>query len=395
MPVALMAALCGLLAVALLGCSPDGQPSKSGDRPTGVAAGEDPPASAAGPTAAPTEPSAAEAGASGEAAQPLLDEDGMSESASATPAPAPSTDPPGGFQAHWLVATRGETIVPREGQPAFVVGPAGGELWTELRDEPKGRSGLLAQLVVGEPVEVDEQRGGWSRISYAGIDGWVRSRHLTVGTEGFAHARVHEELRMVVRAPGIRLQAGGFLPFGCVLPKCERSGGDGVCLALPDGRSVLVDAGDTSSAGAPLEIAEALDRAKGFRGVRFQSGSNTVDAIDAAGLIHLVFRAAGRDLPRSMRLLRVSGDAVDIDRARVGDVVFFSTFYEDQWRPVILLDDGETFIEASPSSGVALGVMEQLRNRNIIEVRRYIDAPANEETGDDSSSRWSWLPWVD
>ncbi len=81
----------------------------------------------------------------------------------------------------------------------------------------------------------------------------------------------------------------------------------------------------------------------------------------------------GRDIPRKLAEIRRFAVAVSPrEQSRAGDVVFYSNYNRDLPRPVVLLDDDrKTFIEASPTSGVSFGHIDQLRNRTVLEVRRY------------------------
>jgi hypothetical protein len=75
---------------------------------------------------------------------------------------------------------------------------------------------------------------------------------------------------------------------------------------------------------------------------------------------------------------------------RAGDVVFFGTFDGRRPHPVILLDDGSSFLEASPAGGVNLGHVAQMRNRSIVTVRRYVLLPkARQITASIGGHVWS------
>jgi cell wall-associated NlpC family hydrolase len=57
---------------------------------------------------------------------------------------------------------------------------------------------------------------------------------------------------------------------------------------------------------------------------RYQQGANTVEAMDAAGLVQLVFRVVGRGLPRGLDALQRAGQSVRRDQICAGDVASFA-----------------------------------------------------------------------
>ncbi len=248
--------------------------------------------------------------------------------------------------------------------------------WTDVLEEPHDQAPRLSQALIGDRLEVlaQTQGGHWSQVELAGqggLTGWVDTNHLTTGSpERVRKAWDSGPMYVVVRAPGVTADGDLFLPFGATLPLVS-SDDEAPRLLLPDGRAVLLRTEEVCAADQPLPLTEALSRLTDFRQVPFRNGGNTVQAMDGPGLIHLLFRAAGVVVPRDLDGLRRTGNRVLLAQAQAGDVVFFSTFNADQPRPVVLLGDGETFIEAYPARGVSFGLLEQMRNRTVLEVRRY------------------------
>ncbi|MCP4653914.1 MAG: C40 family peptidase [bacterium] len=270
-----------------------------------------------------------------------------------------------------LEGTR-EQFQPARGMHALVFGEWSHGGWTDLLVEPRAGAARRSQVLIGDEVRVLDQKdeSRWSQVELGGRDlrGWVRTEHLTEAPKDWKSGARH----VVVRAPGVATAGGVFLPFGATLPLApESSDSASPRLLLPDGRRILVEPEEVRSLDRPLALAEALILLRGFREVPYRRGGNTAQAMDSSGLIFLAFHVAGVSVPRELGDLWESGKSVYFDDARAGDVVFFSTFNPDQPRPVILLDERETFIEASQSSGVSLGWVEQLRNRTVLGVRRY------------------------
>ncbi|MCP4696263.1 MAG: C40 family peptidase [Gammaproteobacteria bacterium] len=105
--------------------------------------------------------------------------------------------------------------------------------------------------------------------------------------------------------------------------------------------------------------------------IPYQNGGNTRSAMDDSGLIFLLFRVAGVQTPRTVAGLRKAGKPVAPFEVRAGDVVFFSASHSDLARPAVLLNN-TTFIEAFPARSVGLGLIKRMRNRTVLDVRRYV-----------------------
>jgi hypothetical protein len=242
--------------------------------------------------------------------------------------------------------------------------------WCDLFERPDPTSTRIAQALVGDIVRVKRQQGTWTEVEAedgVGWSGWMTAACVTPRKGDFGREMAAGPW-LVVLTPRLRTSLGD-LPFGAVLPDVSKGGARRA--RLPDGRIVSVDAGAVLPRDA-VSLDEALQRARRFLRAPYQQGANTVEAMDAAGLVQLVFRVVGRTLPRGLDALQRAGQSVPRDQMRTGDVIFFRTFDEARPHPVILLDTGRTFLEASPASGVNLGLIEQMRNRAIVGIRRYV-----------------------
>jgi cell wall-associated NlpC family hydrolase len=128
-----------------------------------------------------------------------------------------------------------------------------------VRDEPSDEAEQVTQLVLGEPVRVEDRRDGWARVVTAyEYPGWVRAATLEEG-EG-------------------SLPAGGLEP-------------------LPAARAFL---------GAPYEW-----------------GGMTAAGIDCSGLVHMAFRASGRLVPRDSWQQEAAGSPVAPGSEVPGDIVVY------------------------------------------------------------------------
>lgn len=96
---------------------------------------------------------------------------------------------------------------------------------------------------------------------------------------------------------------------------------------------------------------ELAMRAMGMLGIHYKYGGNTPESgLDCSGLVHLIFKEAwGKDLPRTAKELSRSGEHVDKDDLKPGDLVFYNTLKRSFSHVGIYLGDHK-FIHA-PSSG--------------------------------------------
>src|SRR5712672_2134413 len=89
----------------------------------------------------------------------------------------------------------------------------------------------------------------------------------------------------------------------------------------------------------------AVKVAEEFIGTPYRSGGTTTDGVDCSGLAFAVYRRVGIKLPRTSDQQARSGNHIDRDELRAGDLVFFGSG-SNVTHVGIYADDGE-FIHAS------------------------------------------------
>lgn len=199
------------------------------------------------------------------------------------------------------------------------------------------------QLLLGEPVVVLEERGGWSRVAalwqpssrhQEGYPGWVRTAHLGSPAPGQDDA----EATVVARsAPCVVDGAEVELSFGTRL-RVLSVGKATATLSLPEGRlgEVPLDHLRLPTAGAGGTEADragaddVLAAARQFLGLRYLWGGTSTWGLDCSGLVQLTWRSLGVRLPRDAHDQaagpEISPDIspVPLDEVRAGDLYFFA-----------------------------------------------------------------------
>jgi cell wall-associated NlpC family hydrolase len=203
----------------------------------------------------------------------------------------------------------------------------------ELRLGLHGRT--ETQLLMGETVQVLEQRDGWSHVAATaqrstrdgrGYPGWVRTAHLgePVGRGEVATVSVG------TRTAPCRVEGEASVVLSFATRLClEAITDETVTVALPGGRLGMLERSTVrlpDPAGTPSRDA-VLDAARQFLGVRYLWGGTSAWGLDCSGLVHLCWRSQGVLLPRDAHDQAASHDdvaPVPLDEVRPGDLYFFA-----------------------------------------------------------------------
>lgn len=121
-------------------------------------------------------------------------------------------------------------------------------------------------------------------------------------------------------------------------------------LTRAESAAALQRARDLTESGSKRR--RVIDEANNWLGTPYRYGGSNRSGTDCSGFVSTVFKsAAGRKLPRASRDQAGAGDAISIDKAKPGDLVFFNTSGGGVSHVGIYVGN-RTFIHASTSRGV-------------------------------------------
>ncbi|WP_020573916.1 NlpC/P60 family protein [Actinopolymorpha alba] len=196
---------------------------------------------------------------------------------------------------------------------------------------------ILTQLLLGEPVEVVEERGDWLHVIALwqpserhprGYPGWVPRAHVAAGA-----APAEREAVIAVEAAPLRAEAGpeaavtGEVSYATILPVLDESAA-GVRVGLPGGRSGWLDPSScvvrATGADHPVDGHAVLSAARRFVGLDYLWGGMNAFGLDCSGIVHLSFRALGRVVPRDAHDQAAAAARLPVAEAKAGDLLFFA-----------------------------------------------------------------------
>jgi cell wall-associated NlpC family hydrolase len=105
-----------------------------------------------------------------------------------------------------------------------------------------------------------------------------------------------------------------------------------------------------SDPDAARSLARVVETALQFRGVPYRNGGSDPSGFDCSGFVQYVFAQHGTALPREVREQFEFGEAVQMERLRAGDLIFFTTVARGASHVGVFIG-GEEFVHAPSSRG--------------------------------------------
>ena len=275
-----------------------------------------------------------------------------------------------------------------------------------LRAAPSHRAEMVTQALLGTPIRILKEEGGWSLVQTPNrYLGWLEDVVFRyIGEEEIGEYRLLDKVVFTFQHgltysepdPGSRPVSD--LVAGCILPVLEREK-HFLKVVYPNGRVAWVRGEETADTrehfGLPHAGGDLAETALSFNGIPYQWGGTSPKSFDCSGLSFLVYYLNGILLPRDADQQSRCGRVVSTDYRPEGlvpgDLLFFgrrATADETERVTHVGIYIGDTeFIHASAVSGsVGINSMDPGRENYLpdypaIFVRsvRIIGEPAFEE----------------
>ena len=209
-----------------------------------------------------------------------------------------------------------------------------------LRAEPRYSAELVSQALLGLPVRILEQKGGWRRVQTPDrYIGWMN---------GSVEPMTKAEWQQYLKLPKVIVTSLNTRSFVDTtkeaLPVTDLVAGDMLELVLadgayyrvryPDGREAYVRKADAMKVEEWLKSIKPtgesiVHTAKQLLGVPYLWGGTSVKGMDCSGFTKQVYFMHGiilaRDASQQVRYGRLIDEAGDFSEALPGDLVFFGT----------------------------------------------------------------------
>jgi len=274
---------------------------------------------------------------------------------------------------------QGSMSPPREDEAYGTVAIPVADLRKEPADAPathRRDDGRLSQLLYNEVLRVKGEQGDWLRVEaveqpkflgpvgWVGYPGWVRKRAVAKMRKPPSHNALIKSARTAVTdGPSPKAALLFCLSFGTRLATRGEAKGF-LEIPLPDGKAGWVSKKDVAAAG-PVGLAgqgigpELIRLARLFLGVPYLWGgrsmplptSPTDTGVDCSGLVSLVFRALGKDVPRDALDLWLASDRLGADELQAGDLIFLSREGQPGSIDHVLLSLGDEELIEAPATG--------------------------------------------
>ncbi len=187
-----------------------------------------------------------------------------------------------------------------------------------LRGAPAPSAEAVTEVRLGAPVEVVAREGAWRKVR-TGSDrylGWIHEDALA--PQGPEATHLVTQLRShAYAAPRVQGEVLAELAWGDRL-RVRSDEGAFAEVALPDGRTAFVPA-PVLTPWHDVRPVGPLESWRGFLGAPYLWGGGSAWGLDCSGLVQLLFRMAGVEVPRDGDEQWEAGRTVE--RPEPGDVV--------------------------------------------------------------------------
>lgn len=225
-----------------------------------------------------------------------------------------------------------------------------------LRKEPSDASEQVSQLLYGEQVKIEEEKGNWYFVKCINDNyrGWIDKKQIVLNINV-------ENTSYIVNSRMLEINST-FIPLGSLLRNEDLKDLD---------IDELVRKKEIKIIGKSLDISQLINNAKKYINAPYLWGGRTPFGIDCSGLTQMVYQLNGISLPRDAYQQAEEGKLIhSLDIAQSGDLAFFNKGNNDKITHVgIILKTGETLQIIHASGWVQINT---LNAKGILDNNGYL-----------------------
>lgn len=206
-----------------------------------------------------------------------------------------------------------------------------------MRTQPRHSAEQSSQAILGTPLTILSQSGGWSKIlTPDGYTGYMKSNTIEpVNDTSFASwQRSDRVICKVMFSPLEQADgsAAGYMTYGSILTRNGSESPTHLGVTLPDGRDVWVKTTDvwpdtdawTASFSTSDKAHTVITTAISMTGAPYLWGGTSSLAPDCSGFTQIAYSSAGLLLPRDTSMQIKCGVPVkSLADAKPGDLIFY------------------------------------------------------------------------
>lgn len=237
--------------------------------------------------------------------------------------------------------------------------------WTARLDDAARRDlhgRVETNVLLGDQIEVLAESDGWSQVvvpgqpsskDERGYPGWMRTTHLTDPWFDAADVQVTAPLTHLHTQPDGPVVDS--VSYATRLPWAGEKRGEWLAVQTPAGERWLPHSAVDGTAHT------ILAEARRFIGLPYLWAGVSGYGLDCSGLVHMVDRRLGRDLPRDAHDQAATAIPIPLDRVCPGDLYFFARNGNDIHHVGFVVQDG-VMLDA-PRTGECVHVHELDQDR--------------------------------
>lgn len=201
-----------------------------------------------------------------------------------------------------------------------------------MRSEPRSGSEMVNSILYGESYEVLEVENTWLKVrcDFDGYEGWISQA-------AYSEFIQYENLVDTLFLEAVSNGAKFYLPCGSLVPASGKF--------IVDGNEYTIVQKVKTNRHLPLRL-RILNSAKSFLNTPYLWGGRSFMGIDCSGLVQIVYKINGINLPRDTSSQINEGVNINYGEQDACDLVFFSRVNEEKVVHVGICLDKQSVLHA-------------------------------------------------